>query len=155
MGVDARLVAVCKEEDEMKVMEKILLAVEQCARLELRSKALSCNLLLQDILSLKDEAYTRYTEMSTRNFRTFTIKFGIGDKYERQAFVHTTCERDVEDILGTYKEPHAAVLFSVGCWGQSELILNFVAQELCKSCDVYVDYNDSDDVDYVKFQGEM
>ena len=155
MGVDAKLVVVCKEEEKMEVMEKILLAVEQCARLELRSKALSCNLLLQDILSLKDEVYTRYTEMSTYNFRTFTIKFGIGDKYERQAFVHTTCERDVEDILGTYKEPRGAVLFSVGCWGQSELILNFVAQELCKSYDVYVDYNDSDDVDYVKFQGEM
>ena len=155
MGVDAKLVVVCKEEEKMKVMEKILLAVEQCACLELRSKALSCNLLLQDILSLKDEVYTRYTEMSTYNFRTFTIKFGIGDKYERQAFVHTTCECDVEDILGTYKEPHAAVLFSVGCWGQSELILNFVAQELCKSYDVYVDYNDSDDVDYVRFQGEL
>ena len=155
MGVDAKLVVVCKEEEKMKVMELILLAVEQCAHHELRSKALSCNLLLQDILTLKDEVYTRYTEMSTHNFHIFTIKFGIGDKYERQAFVHTTCERDVEDILGTYKEPHAAVLFSVGCWGQSELILNFVAQELCKSCDVYVDYNDSDDVDYVRFQGEL
>lgn len=80
MCVDAKLVVVCKEEEKMEVMEKILLAVEQCARLELRSKALSCNLLLQDILSLKDEVYTRYTEMSTYNFRTFTIRFGIGDK---------------------------------------------------------------------------
>ena len=151
MCVDAKLVVACK--DKMKVVEKILLAVEQCARLELRSKALSCNLLVQDILSLKDEVYTRYTEMSTRNFHIFTIKFGIGDKYERQAFVHTTC--DVEDILSEYDETHAAVLFSVGCWGKSELILNFVAQELCKQYDVYVDYNDSDDVDYVRFQGEL
>ena len=154
MCVDAKLAVVCKEEEKMEVMEKILLAVEQCARLELRSKALSCNLLLQDILSLKDEVYTRYTEMSTYNFHTFTIKFGIGDKYERQAFVFTTCDRDAEDILSPYNESHGAVLFSVGCWGQSELILNFVAQELCRSYDVYVDYNDSDDVDYVKFQGE-
>ena len=152
MAVDAKVVVVCKEGEKMKVTEKIFLAVEQCARLELRSKALSCNISLQGILSLKDEVYTRYTEMSTRNFRTFTIKFGIGDKYERQAFVHTTCERDVDDILGTYKETRGAVLFSVGCWGQSELILNFVAQELCKSYDVYVDYNDSDDVDYVPFE---
>ena len=38
---------------------------------------------------------------------------------------------------------------------KSGLILNFVAQELCKSFDVYVDYNDSDDVDYVRFQGEL
>ena len=155
MGVDALLAVVCKEEEKMKVTEKILLSVEQCAHLELRSKALSCNLSLQDILSIKDEVYTRYTEMSTYNFRTFTIRFGIGDKYERQAFVHTTRERDVEDILSTYKEPRCAVLFSVGCWGKSWLILNFVSQELCKSFDVYVDYNDSDDVDYVKFQGEM
>ena len=85
MGVDAKLVVVCKDEEKMNVMELILLAVEQCANLELRSKALSCNLLLQDILSLKDEVYMRSTEMSTYNFRTFTIKFGIGDKYERQA----------------------------------------------------------------------
>ena len=155
MAVDSQLVVVCKEEEKMEVMEKILLAVEQCARLELRSKALSCNLLLQDVLSLKDEVYTRYTEMSTYNFRTFTIRFGIGDKYERQAFVHTTCECDVEDILSAYKEPRGAVLFSVGCWGKSGVILNFVAQELCKSFDVYVDYNDSDDIDYVKFQGEL
>ena len=72
MGVDAKLVVVCKEEEKMEVMEKILLAVEQCAHHELRSKALSCNLSLQDTLSIKDEVYTRYTEMSTRNFRTFT-----------------------------------------------------------------------------------
>ena len=129
MGVDAKLAVVCKEEEKMEVMEKILLAVEQCARLEVRSKALSCNLLLQDILSLKDGVYSSTAVMSTHIFRTFTIKFGIGDKYERQAFVHTTCERDVEDILGTYKEPRGAVLFSVGCWGKSGLILNFVAQE--------------------------
>lgn len=152
MGVDAKLVVVCKEKEKMEVMEKIFLAVEQCARLELRSKALSCNLLLQDVLSLKDEVYTRYTEMSTYNFHTFTIRFGIGDKYERQAFVSTACECDVEDILSTYKDAFGAVLFSVGCWGQSELILNSVAQELSKSYDVYVDYNDSDDVDYVRFK---
>ena len=155
MGVDTKLAVVCKEEEKMEVVEKIFLAVEQCARLELRSKVLSCSLLLQDVLSLKDEVYTRYTEMSTRNFHIFTIKFGVGDKYERQAFVHTTCERDVEDILSAYDETHAAVLFSVGCWGKSELILNFVAQELSKSFDVYVDYNDSDDIDYMRFQGEM
>ena len=152
MGVDAVLVVVCKEEEKMKVTEKIFLAVEQCARLELRSKALSCNLSLQDILSLKDEVYTSTAEMYTYNFHTFAIKFGIGDKYERQAFVHTTCERDVSNILSTYNEPRGAVLFSIGCWGKSELILNFVAQELCKSFDVYVDYNDSDDVDYVNFK---
>ena len=155
MGVDAKLVVVCKEEEKMEVMEKTLLAVEQCANLKLRSKLLSCSLSLQDILTLKDEVYTRYAEMSTRNFRTFTIKFGVGDKYARQAFVNTACEHDVEDILSVYKEPRGAVLFSVGCWGHSELILNFVAQELSKSFDVYVDYNDSDDVDYVRFKGEM
>lgn len=156
MGVDAKLIVVCKEEEKMKVMEKILLSVGELVTVSRSLSRFDVNSWsYKETLTTGDGVYSSTAAMSTHNFRTFTIKFGIGDKYERQAFVHTTCERDVEDILGTYKEPHAAVLFSVGCWGQSELILNFVAQELCKSYDVYVDYNDSDDVDYVKFQGEM
>ena len=155
MGIDAKLVVVCKEEEKMKVMEKILLSVGELvtvSRALSRFDVNSCGYI--ETLTTGDGVYSSTAAMSTHNFCT-TIKFGIGDKYERQAFVHTTCERDVEDILGTYKEPRGAVLFSVGCWGQSELILNFVAQELCKSYDVYVDYNDSDDVDYVRFQGEL
>ena len=156
MGVDAKLVVVCKEEEKMRVMEKILLSVGELVSVSRSLSRFDVNSsFFKETLTTGDGVYSSTAAMSTHNFRTFNIKFGIGDKYERQAFVHTTCERDVEDILGTYKEPRGAVLFSVGCWGQSELILNFVAQELCKSYDVYVDYNDSDDVDYVRFQGEL
>ena len=156
MGVDAKLAVVCKEKDKMKVMEKILLSVGElvtvCRSLS-RFNVNSCD--YKETLTTGDGVYSSTAAMSTHNFRTFTIKFGIGDKYERQAFVNTACECDVEDIISAYKEPRGAVLFSVGCWGQSELILNFVAQRLCESYDVYVDYNDSDDVDSVKFQGEL
>ncbi len=152
MGVDATLVVVCKDEEKMKVTELILLSVGELVTVCRTLSRFDVNSsFYKETLTTGDEVYSSSAAMSTHNFRTFTIKFGIGDKYERQAFVHTTCECDVEDILSTYKEPHGAVLFSVGCWGKSELILNFVAQELCKSFDVYVDYNDSDDVDYVKF----
>ncbi len=156
MGVDANLVVVCKDEEKMKVMEKILLSVGELVTVCRTLSRFDVNSsFYKETLTTRDGVYSSTATMSTHNFRTFTIKFGIGDKYERQAFVHTTYERDVEGILGEYKESHGAVLFSVGCWGQSGLILNFVAQELCKSFDVYVDYNDSDDVDYVKFQGAM
>ena len=155
MGVDAKLIVVCKEEEKMEVMEKILLSVGELVTVSRSLSRFDVNSWsYKETLTTGDGVYSSTAAMSTYNFHTFTIKFGIGDKYERQAFVHTTCERDVDDILGTYKETRGAVLFSVGCWGQSELILNFVAQELCRSYDVYVDYNDSDDIDYVKFQGE-
>ncbi len=156
MGVDSKLVVVCKEKEKIKVMEKILLSVGvlvTVSRTLSRFDVNSCG--YKETLTTGEGVYSSTAAMSTHNFRTFTIKFGIGDKYERQAFVNTACECDVEGILSAYKESRGAVLFSVGCWGHSELILDFVAQELCKSYDVYVDYNDSDDVDYVKFQGAM
>ncbi len=150
MAIDAKLIVACKEAAKMKVMEKILLSVGELVTVSRSLSRFDVNSWgYKETLTTGDGVYSSTAAMSTHNFRTFTIKFGIGDKYERQAFVNTTCECDVEDILSAYKEPHGAVLFSVGCWGQSELILNFVAQELCKSYDVYVDYNDSDDVDYV------
>ena len=155
MTVDAKLAVVCKDEEKMNVMEKILLSVGELVTVSRSLSRFDVNSWsYKETLTTGDGVYSSTAAMSTHNFHIFTIKFGIGDKYERQAFVHTTCDRDVNDILGTYKEPRGAVLFSVSCWGQSELILNFVAQELSKSFDVYVDYNDSDDVDYVKFQGE-
>ena len=154
MGVDAKLVVACKDEEKIEVMEKILLSVGELVTVSRSLSRFDVNSGgYKETLTTGDGVYSSTAEMSTHNFRTFTIKFGIGDKYERQAFVNTACECDVDDILSAYKESHGAVLFSVGCWGQSELILNFVAQELCKTYDVYVDYNDSDDVDYVKFQG--
>ena len=156
MGVDAKLVVMCKEEEKMKVMEKILLSVGELVTVFRALSRFDVNSWgYKETLTTGDGVYSSTTIMSTHDFRTFTIKFGIGDKYERQAFVSTACECDVEDILSTYKDAFGAVLFSVGCWGKSELILNFLAQELSKSFDVYVDYNDSDDVDYTKFQGEM
>ncbi len=156
MGVDAKLVVVCKEEEKMKVTEKILLSAGELVTVSRSLSRFDVNSWgYKETLTTGDGVYSSTAAMSTHNFRTFNIKFGIGDKYERQAFVHTTCERDVEDILSAYKEPRGAVLFSVGCWGKSGLILDFVAQELSKSFDVYVDYNDSDDVDYVRFQGAM
>ena len=152
MGVDAKLVVVCKEGDEMKVTEKILLSVGELVTVCRTLSRFDVNSsFFKETLTTGDGVYSSTATMYTHNFRTFNIKFGVGDKYERQAFVHTTCERDVEDILSTYKEPRGAVLFSVGCWGKSNLILDFVAQELCKSFDVYVDYNDCDDVNYVRF----
>lgn len=155
MGVDAKLVVVCKDKEKMKVMEKILLSVGELVTVSRTLSRFDVNSgSYKETLTTGDGVYSSTATMTTHNFRTFKIKFGIGDKYERQAFVNTTCEHDVEDILGAYKDAFGAVLFSVGCWGQSELIINFVAQELSKSFDVYVDYNDSDDVDYVKFQGE-
>lgn len=156
MGTDANLAVVCKDEDKMKVMEKILLSVGELVTVCRTLSRFNANSsFFKETLTTGDGVYSSTASMSTYDFRTFTIRFGIGDKYERQAFVHNNCERDVEAILSTYKEQRGAVLFSVGCWGQSELILNFVAQELCKSFDVYVDYNDCDDVDYTKFQGEL
>ena len=155
MGVDAKLAVVCKKEEKMTVVGQILHTLNKLAIDKLRTKYECCTLSMLEVARLEEEHYTRDAILSTRDFSTFTIRFGVGDKYQRQAFVLTTCECDVDDILSAYDETYGAVLFSVGYWGKSELILNFVAQELSKSYDVYVDYNDSDDVDYVKFQGEM
>lgn len=155
MGVGAKLAVVCKEEEKMTVVGQILQIANKLSLDKLCTKYESCTLTVQEIARLEEEHYTIDAILSTRDFNTFTISFWVGDQYQRQAFVFTACDCDVEDILNTYDESYGAVLFSVGFWGKSELILNFVARELSKLFDVYVDYNDSDDVDYVKFQGEM
>jgi hypothetical protein len=144
---------VCKEEEKMTVVGQILLIVNKLALDKLRTKYEGCTLSMLEVARLEEEHYTRDAILSTRDFSTFTIRFGVGDKYQRQAFVLTTCECDLE-FLENYTYGTGAVLFSVGCWGSSKSIVNTIASAMYEQYDVYVDYNDCDDVYYAKYKGE-
>ena len=153
MGVDAKLAVVCKKEEKMTVVGQILHTLNKLALDKLRTKYESCTLTMVEIANLEEPCYTRDAVLRTRDFSTFIIEFGVGDTSKRMAFVNVGCDCDVE-LLENYTYGTGAVLFSVGCWGSSKSIINTIASAMYEQYDVYVDYNDCDDVYYAKYKGE-
>jgi hypothetical protein len=80
VGVDAKLIVVCKEEEKMTVVGQILQIVNKLALDKLRTKCEGCILSMLEVARLEEEHYTKDAILSTRDFSTFTIRFHNGDK---------------------------------------------------------------------------
>lgn len=102
-----------------------------------RDKELSCN------KDLKDWTNGIYS-CNTYDFRSFNMNFKVNGE-QRRLFCTHTCSCDYSE---TYKGDK--IIFSIGYWGMSDEIMKIVG-EACKPFgDVYYDFNDSDDKDFVK-----
>lgn len=96
---------------------------------------------------LKDESnkYSNGVSISSYNFEIFTFTFGSGDIHRRSLHMFPTCSQDHDDITEAYK-----VIFSIGYWGKYDEIMLIVADAVKEFGDVYYDFNDCDDLDFVK-----
>lgn len=149
MGVSSKLFVVCKQEDKMSVVKKVLETLDTLSIECLKNKEQQSGCGRLQIVNnpLTFGHYSFGAEMYSREFELFTIRFGVGDENARRAYVHTTCDCDVSSYL---PEGMGAVIISIGCWGSNVMIMNTIANALKSFGDVYIDYNDCDDVDYAK-----
>lgn len=83
-------------------------------------------------------------DIKTSDFGSFNMDFTVNGEV-RSLFCTHTCSSDYKD---TYEGDK--IIFSIGYWGLSDEIMKIVA-EACKSFgDVYYDFNDCDDKDFIK-----
>lgn len=149
MGVDSKLFVVCKQGEKMGVVKKVLETLDtlsfEC--LKNKEKQSGCGRFQIVNNPLTFGHYSIGAQLRSDDFESFKIDFGVGDETKRKAWVHTTCDCDVASYL---PEGMGAVIVSIGCWGSNVLIMDTIANALKSFGDVYIDYNDCDDVDYAK-----
>ena len=152
MSIDSKLFISCNKEDTLSIGNSVSKAFSEYARTKLddywknNTDAQSrVNFMWSD--SYKDQNYkfTNGVSISTHDFESFRFVFGCGDEQKRSLSMFTTCSSDHEDIQGDYK-----VIFSIGYWGSYDEILMVVAESVKEFGDVYYDFNDCDDLDFIK-----
>lgn len=149
MGVNSKLFVVCKPEEKMSVVKRVLEALDtlsfDCVKNEEQQSGCGRLQIINNPITFGH--YSIGSRLHSDNFESFTINFGVGDENGRMVWVHTTCDCDVASYL---PENMGAVIVSIGCWGSNVMIMDTIADALKSYGDVYVDYNDCDDVDYAK-----
>lgn len=148
MSVDSKLFVVCKQEEKMNVVKEILCVLGDLSLRLLSEKGSELGVKRFSLLSDdKHGCYSAGAKLRSDDFESFTISFGVGDEDGRMVWVHTTCDCDVASYLS---EGMGAIIVSIGCWGSNVMIMDTIVDVLKSFGDVYIDYNDCDDVDYVK-----
>lgn len=152
MSVDSKMFVTCKKEDVMSIGNSVTEALNTYVRGKLDSYwryNTTCSNRLQFLFdkSLEEHSrkFTNGVSVTTRNFDSFVISFGNGDESRRNLFMSPTCSSDYSDVYDGYK-----VIFSIGYWGSSEEIMNVLSEALKPFGDVYYDFNDCDDKDFIK-----
>lgn len=152
MSVDSKMFVTCNKEDVISIGNSVTKALNVYVRDKLdnywknNTDAQSrVNFMWSD--SYKDQNYkfTNGVSVTSHNFDTFVISFGNGDESRRNLFMFPTCSSDYSDVCEGYK-----VIFSIGYWGSSEEIMSALSGALKPYGDVYYDFNDCDDKDFIK-----
>lgn len=152
MSRDSRLVLSCNKEDTLNVGNSVSKALEKYARDKLndfwQNNTDAYNLmhfLHNDSYKEHSDKYTNGVTITAHDFDTFWFIFGNGDDNKRSLFMFATCSSDHEDIEGDYK-----IVFSIGYWGSSDEIMMVVAEAVRQYGDIYYDFNDCDDLGFIK-----
>jgi hypothetical protein len=154
MGLDSKLFVATKKENILHVMPKVIEGLNTYIRAELdaylEEKGFSNRMqfMFRDKESelnkgLKDFS-NGISECTTYDFRSWNINFKIQGE-NRSLFVTHTCSNDYKEVYDGDK-----IIFSLGYWGLSDEIMKVVAESLKEFGDVYYDFNDCDDEDFVK-----
>lgn len=152
MSVDSKMFVTCNKEDVISIGNSVTEALNVYVRDKLdnywknNTDAQSrVNFMWGDSYKDQSNKFTNGVSVITHNFDTFVISFGNGDESRRSLFMFPTCSSDYSDVCEGYK-----VIFSIGYWGSSEEIMSVLSGALKTYGDVYYDFNDCDDKDFIK-----
>ena len=152
MGLDSRVVLACNKEDVLSIGKSVTKALDGYSRDKLddfwQNNTDACNRIqFLHNYSYKEHSvkYTNGISISSYDFESFIFVFGNGDDLKRSLYMFTTCSSDHEDIEGDYK-----VVFSLGYWGSSNEVMKVVIDAVKQYGEVYYDYNDCDDLGFIK-----
>ncbi len=148
MGVDAKLFVATKKENILEVMPKVIDSLNVYIREELDRYWQKENFLSRAVFMFSQEGEKLFSngvrEVTTSDFRSWWINFTIHGE-NRRVFVTHSCSNDYKDTYEGEK-----IIFSLGHWGLSDVIMKVIAKSLKEFGDVYYDFNDCDTDDFVK-----
>ena len=152
MSVDSKMFVTCNKEDVISIGNSVTEVLNVYVRDKLdnywknNTDAQSrVNFMWSDSYKDQSNKFTNGVSVTSHNFDTFVISFGNGDDCIRNLFMFPTCSSDYSDVCEGYK-----VIFSIGYWGSSEEIMSVLSGALKTYGDVYYDFNDCDDKDFIK-----
>lgn len=152
MSIDSMMFVTCNKEDVNSIENSVIETLNAYVRKKLDNYwryNTTCSNRMQFLhdKSLEEHSrkFTNGVSVTTYNFDSFVINFGNGDESRRSLFMSPTCSSDYGDVYDGYK-----VIFSIGYWGNSEEIMSVLSEALKPYGDVYYDFNDCDDEDFIK-----
>lgn len=150
--IESKLFVACKKEDVINIGNSVTEALNKYTRSKLDSYWMDNTDAINraHFLSGKDykdasKLFTNGVSISSYNFDSFVFILGNGDKNKRILHMFPTCGSDYSGIYEGYK-----VIFSIGRWGSCDELMMVVADAVKKYGDVYYDYNDCDDLGFIK-----
>lgn len=152
MSIDSKLVLSCNKEDTLNIGNSVTKALSGYARTKLddywKNNTDANNrihFLVGDKYKDQNHKFSNGVSISSHDFETFVFFFGNGDDNKRSLFMFTSCSNDYNDTIEGHK-----VIFSIGYWGSSNEIMMVVAEAVKQYGDAYYDFNDCDDLGFIK-----
>lgn len=144
MSVDCKLFVVSGRENQSLIGNAVADALNKHIRSVVKTKAEEVGDSIVAFCLKNKKDYSNGISISSYDFDTFMLRFNLNGE-QRMLWFHTdnSYAEDREEISTDYK-----FVFSIGCWGDYKTYINLVAEAVKTFGDVYVDWNDSDDVDY-------
>tara|TARA_Y100001956_G_scaffold4944_1_gene4465 strand:- start:22369 stop:22836 length:468 start_codon:yes stop_codon:yes gene_type:complete len=154
MSVDSKLFVTCGKDKLTEVMNSVIDSLNVYQRTKLDNYWQNNTDAVNRIHFLRDEDYREQSKTYTNgvrgdfyNFDVLSLTFGNGDENLRMLQVFPDCSCDYDDIYEGDK-----IIFSIGCWGMYDEIMKVVAKAVAPFGDVYYDFNDCDDKDFIKLE---
>ncbi len=152
MGVDANLFVTCGKDKVIEVGQAVQAGLDKWLR-----DMLDCDVVERGYTSKADytidmrkvaprcRVSNGVEKVEVSLFSMYTLFFQCRDHSMRMLRMHTDCSCDYSDTYDGDK-----IIFSLGCWGKSDEIMQVVAKSVAPFGDVYYDHNDCDDEDFIK-----
>jgi len=152
MSVDSKLFVCCGKEKLFEVVESVIDNLNIYSRSKLDEYWTQNTEANNRIHFLNGEEYKdqskKYSNSVKGDFRcmdVLSLTFGNGDENLRTLKVFPDCSCDYSDTYEGEK-----IIFSIGCWGMYEEVMQVVAKAVSSFGEVYYDHNDCDDEDFIK-----
>lgn len=151
MSVDAKLFVTCGKDKLFEVVDAVVAQLNVWVRAELdtywktHTDAVSrLHFLMCEDYTAQAKMFTNGVSISAYDMKVLNIHFGCGDVNHRMLGIFPDCNSDYRDTYAGDK-----IIFSLGCWGKSDEIMQQVAIAVAQFGDVYYNHNDCDDEDFV------
>lgn len=125
MSIDSKLVVMTSNKNPFEIIHKVENALESIIKSIHKEKRIKPRIQFQ-----------------IHTYGMITASFDTKENSQRQLNIHFTCDNDqdhVPELIGP------KLIFSIGCWGLNELIMNTLAEHLVSEGKVFVQYNDCSD----------
>jgi len=152
MSVESKLFVTCGKEDLYGVADAVINALNVYSRKKLddywenNTDAFHrMQFLCQEQFQSEASRFSNGCRASFYNMSCISFDFKNGDENSRSLRMLTDCSCDYSDTYDGDK-----IIFSLGYWGSNDEIMQVVAKAVSAFGDVYYDFNDCDDQDFVK-----